>query len=151
MQEGGVAKSISSENNLSSVPATAKRGGEVYPRWAWTEPTVGTERMLTALKEGVKGGVWFSWIEQVFGERTLRAAAGDVNQTLIGWFGYFKHSCASTFEGRSKPIDLPYPYPPQTGEENPKTPLRVLWYFISCPTRWHERSCCSCHSSHHPA
>src|SRR5580658_4865585 len=78
MQEGGDAMSISSENNPSSVPATAKQGGEVYARWAWTEATVWTDRMLTALDEGVKGGVWFSLIDKVFGERTLRAAAGSV-------------------------------------------------------------------------
>lgn len=30
--------------------------------------------MLTALEEGVKGGVWFSLIDKVFAERTLRAA-----------------------------------------------------------------------------
>lgn len=30
--------------------------------------------MLTALEEGVKGGVWFSLIDKVYAERTLRAA-----------------------------------------------------------------------------
>ena len=78
MQEGGDAMLMSSENNPSSVPATAKQGGEVYTRWVWAEPTVWTERMLTALEEGVKGGVWFSLIDKVFGERTLRAAACSV-------------------------------------------------------------------------
>ncbi len=78
MQEGGDAMLMSSENNPSSVPATAKQGGEIYARWAWTEPTVWTERMLTALEEGVKGGVWFSLIDKVFAERTLRAAACKV-------------------------------------------------------------------------
>ena len=28
--------------------------------WRWTEPSVWTERMLTALEKGVKGGKWFS-------------------------------------------------------------------------------------------
>jgi len=32
---------------------------------------------------------------------SLRVIIVDVNQTLIGWFGYFKHSCVSTF----KPLD----------------------------------------------
>jgi hypothetical protein len=58
MQEGGDAMSKSSENTPPSVPAAAKQGGEVDARWAWTEPTVWTKRMLTALEEGVKGGVW---------------------------------------------------------------------------------------------
>jgi RNA-directed DNA polymerase len=30
--------------------------------------------MLTALEEGVKGGVWFSLIDKVYADRTLRAA-----------------------------------------------------------------------------
>ena len=43
-------------------------------RWAWTEPAVWTERMLTALEQGVKGGVWFSLIDKVYALRTLHAA-----------------------------------------------------------------------------
>jgi RNA-directed DNA polymerase len=34
--------------------------------------------MLTALEQGVKGGVWFSLIDKVFAERNLRAAATRV-------------------------------------------------------------------------
>ena len=30
--------------------------GEVRARWAWTEPAVWTNRMLTALEHGVQGG-----------------------------------------------------------------------------------------------
>src|ERR671919_1182469 len=52
----------------------ATQAGEVRRRWAWTEPCVWTDRMLTALEEGVKGGVWFSLIDKVYAERTLRAA-----------------------------------------------------------------------------
>ena len=60
------------------VPATAKQGGEVLDRWAWTEPAVWTERMLTALEQGVKGGRWFSLIDKVCTERNLRVAAAKV-------------------------------------------------------------------------
>jgi len=35
---------------------------------------VWTARMLTALEEGVKGGVWFSLIDKVSAPRTLHAA-----------------------------------------------------------------------------
>jgi RNA-directed DNA polymerase len=62
----------------TSVPVTAKQGGEVLDRWIWTEPSVWTERMLTALEEGVKGGVWFSLIDKVFLERNLSASYGKV-------------------------------------------------------------------------
>jgi len=36
--------------------------------------------MLTALEEGVKGGVWFSLIDKVYAERTLRAAWSHVKR-----------------------------------------------------------------------
>ena len=52
----------------------ATQAGEVRTRWAWTEPSVWTDRMLTALEEGVKGGAWFSLIDKVYAERTLRTA-----------------------------------------------------------------------------
>ena len=41
-----------------TVPATAKQPGSIYDRWPWVVPTVWSERMLTALEQGVKGGVW---------------------------------------------------------------------------------------------
>jgi RNA-directed DNA polymerase len=62
----------------ATVPATATQAGEVQARWAWTEPAVWTERMLTALEQGVKGGVWFSLIDKVGSERNLRAATDKV-------------------------------------------------------------------------
>lgn len=49
----------------------AKQVGEVRARWAWAEPCVWTERMLTALEAGVKGGKWFSLIDKVSAPRTL--------------------------------------------------------------------------------
>jgi RNA-directed DNA polymerase len=62
----------------SPVPSTAKQDGPIPDRWSWVEPAVWTERMLTALTQGVKGGVWFSLIDKVFAERNLRAAATKV-------------------------------------------------------------------------
>ncbi len=56
----------------------AKQVGEVGARWAWTEPTVWTDRMLTALEQGVKGGVWFSLIDKVYSTSNLRAAFAKV-------------------------------------------------------------------------
>ena len=47
-------------------------------RWAWTEPSVWTERMLTALERGVKGGCWFSLIDKVYALRNLQAAFAQV-------------------------------------------------------------------------
>jgi len=67
-------KETRSEEELSAVPATAKREREVQPRWAWTEPSVWTERMLDALERGVKGGRWYSLIDKVWANETLAAA-----------------------------------------------------------------------------
>jgi RNA-directed DNA polymerase len=50
----------------------------VRDRWSWAEPAVWTERMLTALETGVKGGVWFSLLDKVLAERNLRAATTAV-------------------------------------------------------------------------
>ena len=44
------------------VPFAAKQVGEAEARWVWAEPCVWTDRMLTALETGVKGGQWFSLI-----------------------------------------------------------------------------------------
>ena len=57
----------------TTVPQ-AKQVGHVQSRWAWAEPSVWTERMLTALEQGVKGGVWFSLIDKVYSEKNLLAA-----------------------------------------------------------------------------
>lgn len=42
--------------------------------WSWVEAEVWTERMLTALENGVKGGKWFSLIDKVHSRRTLESA-----------------------------------------------------------------------------
>ena len=48
------------------------------PRWSWVEPAVWTERMLTALEQGVKGNRWFSLIDKVYSAGCLTAAARKV-------------------------------------------------------------------------
>jgi len=48
--------------------------GDVRTRWAWTEPAVWTDRMLTALEQGVQGGKWFRLIDKVYAEANLRSA-----------------------------------------------------------------------------
>lgn len=66
------------EEQPEAVPARATRAGEILLRWGWVESTVWTERMLTALEQGVKGGKWFSLIDKVHPDRTLRAAFSQV-------------------------------------------------------------------------
>jgi len=55
------------------VPETATQAGPI-DRWWWVEPTVWTQRMLTALEKGVKGGMWFSLMDKVYSPRNLKAA-----------------------------------------------------------------------------
>ena len=53
---------------------------------ALAEPSVWTQRMLTALEVGVKGGVWFSLIDKVYSRGNLASAAAKVaaNQGAAG-------------------------------------------------------------------
>ena len=55
-----------------------KQAGEIRARWAWVEPSVWTERMLTALEEGVRGGKWFSLMDKVYALGNLQAAFAEV-------------------------------------------------------------------------
>lgn len=66
------------EEEPDRVPETATREGEIRARWAWVKPEVWTDRMLTALEEGVKGGVWFSLMDKVYSKRNLAAAYEQV-------------------------------------------------------------------------
>jgi hypothetical protein len=78
VQEGGDAMTEPTENKPEAVPERATRDGEILLRWGWVEPRVWTERMLTALQSGVKGGRWFSLIDKVHPVRTLDAAFNQV-------------------------------------------------------------------------
>ena len=66
-------KPAQSETPPAAVPEATQAGAR-RARWAWAAPEVWTDRMLTALETGVKGGVWFSLIDKVFALRTLRLA-----------------------------------------------------------------------------
>ena len=72
------------EETPASVPEGATQAGAVRARWAWTEPGVWTERMLTALEQGVKGGCWFSLMDKVYAPRTLQAAWERVRRNAGG-------------------------------------------------------------------
>jgi len=86
------------EDQPERVPAGAKQSGDVRGRWPWAEPTVWTDRMLTALENGVKGGVWFSLIDKVYSERNLRTAFAEVkaNRGAAG----VDHQTIAKFESR---------------------------------------------------
>ena len=55
----------------------AKQGAETPPAsrdWSWVEAEVWTERMLSALGNGVKGGKWYALIDKVYAPATLALA-----------------------------------------------------------------------------
>ena len=58
----------------AGVRAIATQVAEIRSRWAWVEPTIWTDRMLTALETGVKGGVWYSLMDKVESIPNLRSA-----------------------------------------------------------------------------
>lgn len=74
------------EAPLSSVAGAKphKQDRDVRARWAWTEPSVWTDRMLTALERGVKGDVWFSLTDKVYSRRNLEAAFAKVKSNKGG-------------------------------------------------------------------
>ena len=60
---------------VSAVPERATQGTEGRDRkWWWVEASVWTERMVSALEKGVKGGKWFSLVDELTRSATLEAA-----------------------------------------------------------------------------
>src|SRR5437667_3847043 len=56
-----------------AVPVRATQGAEARD-WSWVEASVWTERMVSALENGVKGGRWYSLMDKVYAPATLEAA-----------------------------------------------------------------------------
>ena len=142
----------STETPPAAVPAKAIRAGEILLRWNWVEPRIWTQRMLTALEQGVKGGKWFSLIDKVHPERTLRSGVPQVaaNKGAAG----VDHVTVQMFEdspgrepeddsaricesGRYRPQADPPTLHPQTGEHR----RSGRWEFRRCATGWFKRRC----------
>ena len=126
------------EKEPEAVPARAKRDGEILGRWLWVEPTIWTERMLTALEQGVKGGQWFSLIDKVHPERTLHAAfaqvaankgAAGVDHVTVGMFAdcleaNLKKLSEELRSGHYRPQQIRRHYIPKPGSKE-KRPLGI--------------------------
>jgi RNA-directed DNA polymerase len=67
------------EEKPATVPE-AKQAGEGCSRWEWVEPTVWTERMLSALEAGVKGGKWYSLMDKVYSLANLLSGFAEVKR-----------------------------------------------------------------------
>lgn len=70
-------KDTHQQQTLPGVPL-AKQGREVAPRWAWTEASVWTERMLATLERGITGGKWYSLMDKVCKMENLQNAVVNV-------------------------------------------------------------------------
>lgn len=55
-----------------------KQGGDIWDRWSWASRAAWSSRMLAALENGVKGGIWFSLIDKVWSLKTLFESATKV-------------------------------------------------------------------------
>lgn len=56
------------------VMSETKPAGKIRDQWSWVEPSVWTDRMLTALENGVKGGKWYSLMDKVSSPANLKSA-----------------------------------------------------------------------------
>jgi RNA-directed DNA polymerase len=67
------------QGTVSAVPERAKQGADTRKRkWWWVEASIWTERMVSALVNGVTGGKWFSLVDKVIRPTTLDAAWRNV-------------------------------------------------------------------------
>src|ERR1700682_95897 len=73
-------KDMTRQARAPAVPALATQGAETGNDrdWSWVEASVWTERMVSALVNGVKGGRWFSLIDKVTAPATLQVAWAKV-------------------------------------------------------------------------
>jgi RNA-directed DNA polymerase len=73
-------KDTTRQSAAPAVPGLATQGAETGNDrdWSWVEASVWTERMVSALVNGVKGGRWFSLIDKVTAPATLQVAWAKV-------------------------------------------------------------------------
>ena len=85
----------------SATVRKARHVEDTRSRWEWVEPSIWTDRMLTALETGVKGGKWHSLIDKIYSPKNLHAAwkkvkhnkgSAGVDHQTIGMFGHRKRA-----------------------------------------------------------
>ena len=119
-----------SKQESAGIADKATTGAEAHARdprqTTWAKASVWTERMLSALGNGVKGGKWYSLMDKVFAPKTLQVAwtkvrankgAAGVDGQSIARFAakadlYLSELSAALREGRYLPqavkrVDIP--------------------------------------------
>ena len=128
----------STEEQPAAVSAKTIHAREILRLIVQVEPKVWTERMLTALVQGVKGGKWFSLIDKIHPERTLRAAfsqvaankgAAGVDHVTVTMFDdrleeNLKRLSEDLQSGRYRPQQIRRHYIPKPGSKE-KRPLGI--------------------------
>jgi RNA-directed DNA polymerase len=127
VQEGGLVTDRPEEERPAEV-REAKQAGEVRARWAWAEPCVWTERMLTALEQGVKGDKWFSLIDKVGSRRMLLRAFERVKAN--GGAAGVDHQTVEMYEQR---LDEHTEYLQKTLKEGSYQPAAIRREWIPKP------------------
>jgi RNA-directed DNA polymerase len=116
-------------DKATELPLGAIPVAETVPAssdWPWVNASVWTERMLSALVNGVKTGTWYSLIDKVYAPATLalawarvqanKGAAGVDGQSIERFAGkaedYLAELAAALREGRYQPqavkrVDIP--------------------------------------------
>jgi RNA-directed DNA polymerase len=83
-----------------TVPFSATPAGEPPSVTDWANPSVWTERMLTTLQTGVRGGKWHTLIDKVFSPKNLFAASRKV--TGKGGAAGVDHQSVEDFEENNR-------------------------------------------------
>lgn len=65
---------MKSETAIAAPPVSETKQGAEAQGYGWVEGSIWTDRMISALVNGVKGGRWFSLIDKVSAPRTLGVA-----------------------------------------------------------------------------
>lgn len=126
------------EDKSAEVPE-AKQAEEIRSMADWVERAVWTDRMLQALRDGVKGGVWFSLIDKVYLRKNLEAAfrkvrsnkgSAGVDHKTIEQFELKLEAELSYLEktlrdGTYRPMAVKRVYIPKPGKPEEKRPLGI--------------------------
>ena len=77
-------KATTGAQKAPTVPGTATQGADARRTYSRVKTSVWTDRMLSALGNGVKGGKWFSLMDKVYAPKTLEVAWAKVLSTTAG-------------------------------------------------------------------
>jgi RNA-directed DNA polymerase len=102
VQEGGCEMSQRRERNYTpvTVPFAATPAGEPPSVRDWANPSVWTDRMLTTLEQGVRGGKWHTLVDKVYAPLNLYTASRKVIGN--GGAAGVDHQSVRSFEARSR-------------------------------------------------